>query len=84
MKSFFAFLALVLSVVSGTDTTQFEMSFEAKPIAIPKVLDEASFQKAARHGVRDDQSPPRSFLRSVPFPAPCFAVCGTLSPATPP
>ena len=72
MKSFFAFLALVLSVVSGTDTTQFEMSFEAKPIAIPKVLDEASFQKAARHGVRDDRSPPPLVLAIGPVPRPLF------------
>ena len=48
MKLIALLVAFAASLASATDTTQMELSCEQRLAQIPKIIDEATFQRAAR------------------------------------
>ena len=64
MKLIALLVAFAASLASATDTTQMELSCEQRLAQIPKIIDEATFQRAARFAASPAArraAPPRPF-----------------------
>ena len=66
MKLIALLVAFAASLASATDTTQMELSCEQRLAQIPKIIDEATFQRAVRSPRPRRPAAPRPNARCPP------------------
>ena len=66
MKLIALLVAFAASLASATDTTQMELSCEQRLAQIPKIIDEATFQRAVRSPRPRRPAAPRPHARFPP------------------